>query len=177
MRLPSTLTFDTTQFALIDELEASGIRFFSLADAGNSEAMLRKLHHVNAKTAENIPGNHTPFMSFEDFKTVTEEASWFNPSSQFLAADGDEVIGLAAVSTNPHNNTMYNLMTGVMPQYRGRKIAQALKLVTIRYALIQQSTIMFTNNHADNAPMIAINRKLGYQPQPGYYQMMKETTA
>ncbi|HEY7850574.1 MAG TPA: hypothetical protein VIC27_10950, partial [Ktedonobacterales bacterium] len=28
-----------------------------------------------------------------------------------------------------------------------------------------------TNNDSQNAPMLAVNRKLGYQPQPGFYRM------
>jgi hypothetical protein len=27
---------------------------------------------------------------------------------------------------------------------------------------------MRTNNDSENAPMLAVNRKLGYRPEPGY---------
>jgi hypothetical protein len=33
-----------------------------------------------------------------------------------------------------------------------------------------------TNNDSLNAPMLAINRKLGYCPLPGYFRLVKHLT-
>ena len=54
-----------------------------------------------------------------------------------------------------------------------RKIALALKLLSIRAALRWGADYIRTNNDSQNAPMLAINRKLGYVPQPGGYRMVK----
>ena len=66
---------------------------------------------------------------------------------------------------------MYNLMTGVAPAYRGRQIAQILKLNAIQFA--KEFGADYIRNHKDskNAAMLAINRKLGYQPHPGEYRL------
>jgi hypothetical protein len=29
-----------------------------------------------------------------------------------------------------------------------------------------------TDNDSKNAPMLAVNRKLGYKPEPGYYRLV-----
>jgi hypothetical protein len=79
---------------------------------------------------------------------------------------------MAAVGYFKTTNSFYNLMTGVMPEYRGRKIAQASKLVTIRFAREQGADTIATNNASNNAPMLAINRKLGYVPLPGVYRLV-----
>jgi predicted GNAT superfamily acetyltransferase len=93
---------------------------------------------------------------------------------QILALDGDRFVGLAAVGYFAETNSMYNLMTGVDEAYRGRKLAQALKLRSIRYAQSCGADFIRTNNDSENGPMLAINRKLGYQPQPGLYRLKND---
>lgn len=64
---------------------------------------------------------------------------------------------------------MYNMITGVDRAHRGRGVALALKLLSIEYARRCGADYIRTHNDAENAPILAINRKLGYQPQPGLY--------
>ncbi len=60
------------------------------------------------------------------------------------------------------------LPTGVLPAYRGRGIAMALKLRAIEAAIARGCPLITTENHEDNAPMRAINRKIGFVPDsPG----------
>lgn len=65
---------------------------------------------------------------------------------------------------------MYNMVTGVDRAHRGHGVAQALKLLAIRCARRYGAIYIRTHNDSENAPILAINRKLGYQPQPGLYQ-------
>jgi GNAT superfamily N-acetyltransferase len=59
------------------------------------------------------------------------------------------------------------MITGVDRPYRGRGLALALKLRTIRLARRYGAAYIRTHNDSENAPMLALNRKLGYQPEPG----------
>jgi RimJ/RimL family protein N-acetyltransferase len=167
--------FDENQFAgLVEAVEASGIRFFSLADVGDTEEARRKLFAVNVKASADTPGSDGGFPSFEEFNELFNTSSWFRPAGQIIAADGDKYIGLAAVAYFAETNSMGNNITGVLPGYRGRKIAQALKLLTIRYAKACGAASIRTSNDSENAPMLAINRKLGYKPLPGNYLLHKQ---
>jgi GNAT superfamily N-acetyltransferase len=65
-------------------------------------------------------------------------------------------------------------MTGVLREYRGRDIALALKLRAIQVARAREMRTMWTNNDSENAPMLAINRKLGYQPEPGVIRLIRQ---
>jgi RimJ/RimL family protein N-acetyltransferase len=59
--------------------------------------------------------------------------------------------------------------------YRGRKLGQAVKVLALRYArdVLKVDTVR-TNHNAQNAPMIAIDRKLGYVQTPGFFMMVKK---
>ncbi len=167
--------FDERPFTgLVESVEETGIRFFSLADVDDTEEARRKLYAVNTAVSADSPGSDGGFPSFEEFNQMFNTASWFRPEGQILAADGDEYVGLAAVGYFEDENYMYNNITGVLPAYRGRKIAQALKLLTIRYAKAFGAATIRTSNDSENAPMLAINRKLGYQPQPGTYLLHRQ---
>jgi len=63
--------------------------------------------------------------------------------------------------------------TGVARAYRGRRIATALKVRAIRAARRRGVPMLETENHADNHPMLAINRKLGYQFGPQEVECIK----
>lgn len=167
-------TFDEEAFAgLVELVEAAGIRFTSLAAEGDTELARRKLHALNAACSLDDPATHGTFPGFDEFNAMWNKASWFLPEGQLLAVDGERYVGLAAVGYFQELNSMYNLMTGVDQAYRGRKIAQALKLHSIHFARTFGVDTIRTHNDSQNGTMLAINRKLGYQPRPGEYRLIK----
>lgn len=168
------LSFDETPFAdVLEHVTASGIRLFSLADVGDTDDHLRQLWDVNYRTYMDDPGSTGVFPDFDEFKRVLREGSWFRPEGQILAAEGEKYIGLSAVGYFAESNNAYNMMTGVLREYRGRKIALALKLMSIRAAKKWGAGYIRTNNDSTNTPMLAINRKLGYVAEVGIYRMVK----
>jgi GNAT superfamily N-acetyltransferase len=168
--------FDESRFAgTVEEVEASGIRFLTLADMGNTLENQQKLYELNRTCAADNPGNEGwGFPSFEDFRKRVFLASWFRADGQILAADGERLVGIAAVGIYEQNNGAHNAFTGVERAYRGRKIALALKLLAIRCARKYGADNFLTDNDSKNAPMLAINRKLGYQSEPGIYVLVRE---
>lgn len=168
-------TFDGSRFAgLVKAVEATGIRFFTLADVGNTREALRALWEVNYRAVLDDPASTGNFSSFEDFSQVVGQASWFDPAGQIMAADVDTLVGLGAVGYFAETRSARNMITGVERAYRGRHIALALKLLGIRYAKAKGALTIRTNNDSQNAPMLAINRKLGYLPQPGILRLTKQ---
>lgn len=167
--------FDEKLFQAVEEsVAASGIQIHSLAELGNTQENRRKLHAVNYASALDIPGVEGGWMPFEQFDQMVSTADWFKPEGQFGALDGEEWVGLSAVQLIAETQGSYNLMTGVMRAYRGRGIALVLKLTAIRYARANGAIYMRTNNDSQNAPMLAVNRKLGYVPLPGIFFLRKE---
>jgi GNAT superfamily N-acetyltransferase len=161
---------------LIAGLQAEGIRFCSLADFPDTPDARRRLYDLELANVQDIPGVDTahPF-SFDAFEEMVIGAPWFRPEGQLLAAAGEAWVGLAAVSLSPETQSAYNEHTGVLRAYRGRKIAQALKVMAGRYARASGARTLSTDNDSLNPAILAINRKMGYRPRPGRYLMVWRT--
>jgi len=164
-------SFDEKCFETLRE-RVSGFSFFSLAEAGLTGENKRRLYTLNRATALDNPGNHGTFPEYDTFEMNIFNAAWFRADTQILAADGDQWVGLAALSIDDEQRYAYNAFTGVLRDYRGRGLAQALKLHTILLAKRAGMRYIRTDNDSQNAPVLAVNRKLGYQPESGSYQLL-----
>jgi RimJ/RimL family protein N-acetyltransferase len=165
--------FDERQFEdLLAKVHLAGFRFFSLAEAGVTEENKQKLYEVNRLSALDNPGNNGVFPDFGTFSKNVFNASWVRADTQILAAHTDRWVGLSAIGIYKEGNHAYNAFTGVLREFRGRGIAQALKLQTILLAKREGVRYIRTRNDSTNTPMLAINRKLGYQPEPGVFRLI-----
>jgi len=166
-------TFDEHRFDdLMARIHAQGFQFLSLAEAGLTEENKHRLYEVNRDAALDSTGSDGTFPDFDAFSKNVFEASWFRADTQILASLADRWVGLAAIGIYPEDNHAYNAFTGVLREFRGRGLAQALKLQTILLAKKEGVRYVRTNNDSQNVPVLAINRKLGYQPEPGYYRLL-----
>lgn len=166
--------FDEHRFDdLMARVHTDGFRFFTLAQAGVTNENKHKLYDVNRAASLDDPGNDDgTFPDFYAFSKNVFDASWFRADTQLLAAHGDHWVGLSAISVYPADRHAYNAFTGVLRDYRGRQLAQVLKLQTILLAKREGMRYIRTRNDSHNAPMLAVNRKLGYLPEPGLYKMI-----
>ena len=170
-------TFDERHFSGVVQ-RPQGIRFTSMAELGNTEEVQRRLYALNSATSLDIPdATQAPWATFEAFQNAVCNQPWFRPAGQLLAIDEatDEWAGMCAMNTaqNGERVIAYNLHTGVDRRYRGRGIALALKVLGIRYAREKGAVQIRTHNHPKNAPMLAINHRLGYRAQPGQHRLEK----
>ena len=167
-------TFDEHRFDdMMARIHADGFRFFSLAEAGLTEENKHKLYEVNRASALDNPGNNGIFPDFYSFSKNVFDASWFRADTQIIAAHGEDWAGLSAIGVYKQDNYAYNAFTGVLREYRGHGLAQALKLQTILLAKREGVSTIRTNNDSRNAPVLAVNRKLGYKPEPGIFHLLR----
>lgn len=168
--------FDASRFTgVIETVAASGIRFATLAELGNTLENQRQLYGLNRLCNTDNPAHKG--WGFEDFETFSQrvfEDSAFSPDAQTIALDSEQWIGLACLTLYQEANAMYNRFTGVRPAYRGRHIALALKLLAIQCAQSYDVDYIVTNNDSENEPMLAINRRLGYQARSGIFRMLRK---
>lgn len=67
-----------------------------------------------------------------------------------------------------------NMFTGTRREFRGRGLGLAVKLASIAWANEHGITSLVTTNDERNAPMLAINRKLGYVPADRQVEYLRE---
>jgi len=167
-------TFDEFRYLPdIAILEASGIRFCALADFPDTQETRHKLYDLNTSDMLENSETSTPW-TFSIFEKSVFQAPWFRREGQLLAIDDDQWIGMAAVGLLPETHSAYNEYTGVLPPYRRRKIATSLKVLAARYAHQNGAQRLLTDSNLRNAPILAINRKMGYKPKPGKYTLVCE---
>lgn len=163
--------FDESGFArLLAENEAQGIRFTSFAGEGDSEENRRRLYALNKRCSADIPGRG-PFFSFEEFCRVRFGGHAYRPEGIVLALDGDAWVGLSVATYHDEGPFVFNQMTGVLPDYRRRGLAVALKVLVVRFAREAGATTVRTFNDAENVAMLGVNKRLGYERLPSSYTM------
>jgi GNAT superfamily N-acetyltransferase len=151
----------------------SGIRIATLEELGMSEGLLRALWQVDNESSVDIPSSEkwTP-MRYEEWHTFNIAFPGSRPDSYWVALDGDRPVGVASLQIR-EGGFADNGYTGVVPGYRGRGIARALKLKTIEWAREHGIHSIITGNDPNNEPMLAINQELGYQPLPADLEMVR----
>ncbi|ADB35770.1 GCN5-related N-acetyltransferase [Kribbella flavida DSM 17836] len=78
--------------------------------------------------------------------------------------DGDRVASFVTTTADPDRRVIWSNLTGTVAAYRGRGLAKVVKSHALRRAHAAGLETAFTGNDADNRPMLAVNRWLGYRP-------------
>jgi GNAT superfamily N-acetyltransferase len=148
----------------------SGIEITTYADEQTRRG--EQLAH-DVYTADTLFGSDEPAqavdagsesMSFERFAATQLDSPDVLPAGHFLALDGSRIVGLSRLRRDHRRpDVLYQELTGTHPEYRGRGIAQALKLRTIEFARQNGYRQIRTSNDSTNAPMIHINDRIGFE--------------
>lgn len=158
-------------FGDVATVEATGIRFFTLADSDTPETR-RALYELYGRTMVDIPGYEAKsFMTYQTWSQFVIERQEVRLDWIFIAANNDCLVGVTQI-TNSRDH-VYTTHTLVDREYRGRGIAKALKLLTIEAAIQHGAPYMRTGNDSLNGPMLAVNQKLGYKPVAGDYTVTR----
>lgn len=159
----------------VTECEAAGFRLVSLAELGDTAEQRYQLYELNKLCSLDIPGRG-PFFSYEEYCQIRYGHPAFTPEGAFVAIEPEEGrwVGLSLASHHPEGRFLFNEMTGVLRNYRGRGLAMALKVKVIGYGRSVGVQMIRTYNDAANKPMLAVNQKLGYQVMGSTYRMEKQ---
>ncbi len=98
---------------------------------------------------------------------------WEHPDLDFdvgraAVVDG-KAVAVAYVILDPESRRAYSAFAGTLRAYRGRGLARLAKLGVMRRLAELEVTLALTENDETNAPMLAINQRLGYRPIESRY--------
>jgi GNAT superfamily N-acetyltransferase len=77
---------------------------------------------------------------------------------------GDRVVAISFLRLDSATRRGANGLTAVLPEHRGRGLAALAKTRSLRYAAEHAIVEVVASNDDANAPMLAVNRRLGYAP-------------
>ncbi len=125
---------------------------------------LRELHELAMLAHRDDPADSLDAeQSFEDWLRDDLGVPDLDYEGSVVAVTDDRLAALAFVASDGVARAE-NEFTGTHPAYRGRGLATLVKLSTLHWARSRGIREIWTGNDSENAPMLAINRKLGYQP-------------
>jgi mycothiol synthase len=173
----STLEVNTLDLSPYQGLEAQlsqqGIIIKSLAEIADPDKF--KIFHalfseVRLDTPRTEPATPISYAFFMDNNINVPE---FNPELFFVALHDNQQIGFTGLYPVTDTTTLDQWLTAVKRDYRGKHIALALKVRSIQYAKEHGFTHIRTDNDSRNAPMLAINDKLGFERGAASISMAK----
>jgi GNAT superfamily N-acetyltransferase len=166
--------FDPAKYeGFIEQVGASDIQFVTLADLPGEESE-QKLYELCVETSKDNPGQYGSLPPFAQWRNEFFPEGASRNDWVFIVMEGDTFVGVTQLYSTETEGVIYTNYTGVRKEYRGRGIAKALKLRSIREAMKEGAHTMTTDSEATNVPMQSVNRSLGYRPGKGHYRILKK---
>ncbi|MDX2008353.1 MAG: GNAT family N-acetyltransferase [Meiothermus sp.] len=185
--------FDFRPYAHLEQtLRDEGLEIKSLAELGLNDDTLRQLWELDWILFQDVPmGLEFTKREFEQFKKDETQTPDFVPEAVLIALDPKRddaltghMVGYTQLSYIAEAGAWVINMTGVMREYRGKKVAHNLKLRGMKlvaqrgsegHATGQRpySGEIRTTNDPPNRVMYEMNLKLGFKPYPSWLRFSK----
>ena len=104
-------------------------------------------------------------VTLELFRELILGNPMLDPATSVVVLDDDDrIVSLSWLLVDPARDRAENEWTATLPELRGRGLARFAKLESIHLAAEHGIGEILTGNAPGNAPMRALNERLGYEP-------------
>jgi GNAT superfamily N-acetyltransferase len=174
--------FDPSPFAgAMERATGQGIEITNLAvEQAVNENALVETYHLYTTCSRDVP-DIEPYteVSYDDFlKNVVNAPYSIGEAFLMAKAKGESngrYVGLAWMAGSAEEpDVLYQGLTGVIPEYRGKGVAMALKLANVEAARRLGKREIRTWNDTTNRPMLRINEAMGFVKQPAEIVYLKD---
>ena len=168
--------FDFNKFAgAAERVTAQGIRISTFADElARDPAAAQKAYELTDHCRRDVPAMDTATdVTFEEWKKDWIDGPSFLADAFYVAIDDQgRWLGMSNLQRSIEDPSfIWQGLTGVRREARGKGLAMALKLMTVRYAQRLGVDHIKTWNDQRNQPMLAINVAMGFARQPAWIGM------
>ena len=126
---------------------------------------LDTLYRVDYSSSQDEPGDYDfSGLTFEQWRTMSVGHPDFDWELSLGALADGRLVGVSLFCTDRPRGRAMNVGTGVLREHRNRGLATLMKRHGLTCAAEAGITRVITQNDDTNAPMLAINRRLGYEP-------------
>lgn len=145
------------------KMQEQGVRLIPLSEDSDPDRMA-KLYEMAIATEQDIPTT-IPMrkMSFDEWERLTFDNPGVRADRFWIAREGEAIVGLSVLTFPTRRGLPWTDFTATSRAVRGRGIARALKYETMAQAIELGYERVRTSNDGDNAPILHINREMGYQ--------------
>jgi GNAT superfamily N-acetyltransferase len=122
------------------------------------------VYELDLEVSNDIPNEDFDAIGLEDWKRLFWRSPLIDDDASLVALVDGELAGVTMIRVDRPSGRAQNNLCGVRRHYRGRALALLLKSHSLRRAAELGATIALTDNDETNAPMLAVNTRLGYRP-------------
>lgn len=113
-------------------------------------------------------------LEYEQWRRSYWESPDLDFASSYAACVDGRPVAISHVGVDLPGARAVTAFTGTLPEYRGRGLARTVKLAVIRRLSELGVTRVVTDNHDENAAMLAVNERLGFRPCGAHYTYLLE---
>jgi GNAT superfamily N-acetyltransferase len=150
---------------------ADGFRLAPLRDLLDRD---RELHAMYLEAAKDMPSDdpHRD-VPYEQWRRDALGDPLLEVEGSMNVLHGERPVTFAWIVADREGRRAEHELTGTLRAYRGRGLARLAKLAVVRWCGENGIDTLLTGNDATNAPMLAINDRLGYVPSVVYTDVAK----
>ncbi len=137
-----------------------GVRIVPFAELDDA----RGLYELDMEVSNDIPNEEFDGISFEEWRDEFWRSPMIDQDASLVAYVGDDLAAMTMIRVDAPSRRAENNVTGTRRAFRGRGLARLLKTHSLHLAAQRGATIAITGNDETNAPMLAVNTRLGYRP-------------
>ena len=134
------------------------------------------VHAVDLEATLDMPQTgQVEDIPYDEWVQHVLEHPLFTPDGSFCAFVDGVAAAVSLLCVEPESRVGLNMFTGTLRAHRGRGLALAVKLASTRWAAEHGVWRIVTTNDETNAPMLAINRRLGYRPAGRHVEYVRRS--
>ena len=171
------LHVDTSKFEIYSQRASkAGIEFSNLnRELREDPECYKKLYELVQTAFRDVPIADTPTDTpYDQWLSFEMKNPNLVPQAYMIAKDRDQYVGTSVVwRLKKEPRSLYQGLTGVLREYRGKGIGMALKLRVLDFARRNGFDNIRTFNASTNEGMLAINKRLGFKPDSAWITFEK----
>jgi GNAT superfamily N-acetyltransferase len=131
-------------------------------------------YEVDIGATRDMPSTETlDEIPYDEWVGHVLEYPFFMAEGSYVAMVDGVAAAVSLLIADEESGRGANMFTGTQRAYRGRGLGLAVKLASIAWAREHGITQIATRNDETNAPMLAINQRLGYHPSGRRVEWLK----
>jgi GNAT superfamily N-acetyltransferase len=176
-RSERTSRIDPTEANLTELPELAAARAaegFRLAPLRELLDRPHELYRMYDAAEQDMPTDYPRgLLPFEEWERETLHKPLLDLDGSMNVLHGERPVAFAWLLVDREGGRGEHELTGTHPDFRGRGLARLAKLAALRWAADNGIRTLLTGNDAANAPMLAINERLGYRPGPVWTELAR----